>query len=238
MPWDKYFINLRPGDEADLDGPEKLVQVLLAAREDANKGMQSHLADEQLGTVVNAAYYPSLRPEEGRYPRFRLFAYHSAVSADSLRRTVSFDAPIPFGVEALRRLAAAFPPLSNALVVVEEAGEVTITGSISLDITSGGAQAGRPELWVSGGFPTGLHLIVDGPGEIRVSETFLAVKLRGGRLSDLVPLTLGGTVAWLDGLAESIVDKVAREHGHRLPAGTSRPPPAPCRRGSPCRRAS
>ena len=144
---DVYYTTVSLGDDGELLGPDDLTDVLIKGREHSGAGMRSHLGDSQLRTVIRTAFYASLRPEEGRYPRFRLFARHDAGGPDSLRGTVIFSKPIPLGVESLRMMASAFPPGENALVLVQEGEDIQIRGAINLEIPSRGQPAGRPEFW-------------------------------------------------------------------------------------------
>jgi hypothetical protein len=68
---------------------------------------------------MKVAYYTSLAPEEGRYPRFRLICVDT--SSGILFFAVSFNTPIN-EVQSLRRLAPAALETDAALLITECGG--------------------------------------------------------------------------------------------------------------------
>ena len=186
MPTNAIYTYFKPTDLPRHAGPQELVACLIAVREQVPEFGPSHLTADELRELVQEAFNASLRPEEGRFPKFQLAAYWSpdARGAFSL---LNFAEPIPVSVENIRHLAPAFSNVSHALVVRSMNGELVLTGVDSTEQWTVGPP-GRPEFWAGIGRTVGLRLRVDGPGELFASEALHSLRLRAGTISGLVPV--------------------------------------------------
>lgn len=211
MPWNTRQLGL----QVDLDRNYTHVDVaefLISHRAGAGSPFTSHICDDSVRRLIDVAYYASLRPEEGRYPVFRLFSYPTARKQDELRTLARFAQPIECTADALRGLAAAFPPSSNLLVVDERDERLLISGVISPHMASTRTSS-RPQLWTSGR-PGGLEISVDAPAEFRLYESVVNVHYKAGRLRGIAPLLVASIGPdWIGAFGGSMVDRAATELG-------------------------
>jgi len=175
----------------------------------APKKQGSHLSDDEVAELAQAAYAASCYPEEGTYPRFRLLAYPSPGEVDALRTIAVFASPVPVSPNSLRNLARLLPSHEYALRVDSADGRLVLGGIIHIS-RSAASVPGRPEFWIggTGGFG-GLLLRVDGPGDIRIQEFGVCVTLRAGQIEELVSFSVVPDVhEWLDRAADSLKNRM------------------------------
>lgn len=162
-------------------GPRDLAFVLTDARRQRMAragGRISPLSDDGIASLVEAALYASLLPDEGRWPRCRL----RNAEAHSWARLVSFR-PTPVAPATLTRLATLCHSASHALSIIEEGGSILCDGLVDTGPMGLDGLPGRPEI-VTGGSSIALDLQILGPGHLVVRDrgSMLNCELRGGKL--------------------------------------------------------
>ena len=199
---------------SDLCGPGELADVLIEYRQKAPGGYVTHLTNDQVRRLIKLAYVGSHRPEEGRFPVFRLFAHKFEGTNDQLRTVLRFEAPHLLDSESLRKLAPTFS--SPALALQIDGGDGTdLLASALIQVSPAvGTPPGHPEYWTQDASPWGLMLKVEGPGQLRVSEGDATLRLRGGRITELSSFTSVPAVGvWLRELADWLASEIAIRDG-------------------------
>jgi hypothetical protein len=203
MPSNSIRIWLNPDEVPEISGPDELAHLLISYRQTVDENLRSNLSEEVVRRVVSAAFCASLIPDEGRYPRFRLFVSSFDALTDPL--PLSFQERREIGVQSLRRLASAFNPETHAIVVAVEEDGLWCRGVISIERPLSSMPSDQPAFSHQMSGAPGLELIADGPGELRLSEAGLSLRLRGGRISELVPVDAAKAVRnWLQTTAETL----------------------------------
>jgi len=212
MPWNTRYTTFKVALDCDYDIGD-LSGILVDARRTDPGPTRSHLTDNALKELVRVCYYASLRKEEGTFPRFRAFAHPQPGKKDGLRTAMRFDPPIPIDVEALRKLAAAFPTEASLLVVDESPGGLVLIAAMSPHMASAGGRPGEPRLWDASRIG-GLEISVDGPADLRVWEGVAGLHYRAGRVREMASFELESIGrGWLDDLGGRIVSQAASETG-------------------------
>jgi hypothetical protein len=117
MPLDTFTVGLTIDDFPEFCGPEDLSDAIISLRKsERDIKWLAPISDDGIRRLFKLAYYTSLAPEEGRYPRFRLICVDTA--PDNIFFAASFNTPIN-NVESLRRLAPAASETGGALLVTE-----------------------------------------------------------------------------------------------------------------------
>lgn len=215
MPCNSITAWLKPEDVPKISGPDELTRLLTSYRQSVDEALRPSLSGEVVRRVVSAAFSASLVRDEGRYPRFRLFVSSFEALTDPLPLT--FQQRQEIDVEGLRRLACAFDPETHAIVVTVEDDGLWCRGVMSIDRPMSSTPSDQPAFWLQASGAPGLELIADGPGELRVSEAGLSLRLKGGKISELVPVTAAQAVQnWLRVTAEGI--------SRRLPVARAQDP--------------
>jgi hypothetical protein len=195
-----------------LSGPDELVAQILDGREHARRRqpeIHGDISDEGVRQLILLSYYASQAGEEGRYPRFRIYVppmrEHPLDLLDPWQLT-KFSHPIPLGdVDDLRRLAPSVNSHDFALEIHERTGaggdrQVECVGLRLAHSGESGVKVFSTSLWARRLRP-GLMIRVDGPGELRASETRRAWDLRAGKLVELGGLPLHPLPTWHDRLS-------------------------------------
>jgi hypothetical protein len=190
-----------------------------------DSGRGRRLSDGGIRRLVQAAFYASMSPDEGRFPRLRVAVLEAAGSIFDVAR---FDPVRLDGPESLRKLAPACTHPACALVVSERDGGlfcagIANVGPMGYEWTPGqpGVTAGgpSPELQIAIREPG--HLIADGCGPA-------SYELRAGEVRQLSPYWLLPQVRalsedWTGRLTREVA-KLADDAATALFGGTRRSP--------------
>jgi len=137
--------------------------------------------------LIELAYYTSMVPEEGRFPRFRL--YIAGRSSNQPKMVVRWDIALPTGsdgVSMLKRLAPAAGSLDHMLVMEERDDDWHCLGLAATAPAFSPIGIGRRE-WhlLEPERPHGIAIRVEGPGVMKVSLYGIATLiLSGGGIHD------------------------------------------------------
>jgi len=168
---------------------------------------QSHLADNQLRDVITTAFYASLQPDEGRLPRFRLFSY--ALPEWEGTVLAHFHPPLTLDTSTIRRIAPVCPPHSTAMLVVSHGDKLEVSDLISIEPRFSHHE--HPDITL-GSSPEGLMIAADGPGDLRITEGGVTLRLRAGRLSLLSPFWKAAPLlAWAESAAARLIEELRAE---------------------------
>jgi hypothetical protein len=113
-----------------LYGPDDFVQRLIAGRnsESAKElGGRAAISDEGLRRLISLVYYASQLPEEGRFPRFRVYCSYIAPPRDSSICWIKFRYELT-SVDALRRLVPSIPANEAMLQIIEDGSKLFCVG--------------------------------------------------------------------------------------------------------------
>lgn len=216
MALNSFTAGLTFTDMPDLCGPDDLSDCVVSLRKSiveqhgGDRGWLSPLSDNGVRKLVKLAFYASLAPEEGRYPRFRMMSAN--VRAEDIRTAASFNCQVN-NVETLRRLAPAAAATDSALLIIEEEGTLHCAGFVIVSDLDIGSSIGRPEIGQLGRSPS-LTVRVEGPGRLRVSEAFDTLRLHAGKIQEVVSYRSVPQVQelWAT-LASKLADVTAKVHG-------------------------
>lgn len=211
----KYFVDtLRLPNPC---GPTEFAEIFVKARDFVNARSTSggpfcgHLNNDEVTELIKIAFAATTCPEEGRYPYFRLFAYPPGIAKDELRTIMELDGPVPVSVETIRRLAAALSSSECALRVDSREGRLLCDSVIHISRSGASGLPGRPEFWIGDGYP-GLMIRGDRPGELRVSERMIALRLHAGSVEEVTDYASVPTISkWLWETAGCLVSKAATQ---------------------------
>ena len=201
----------RPPKPSDLGGPEQLGDVMIDFRHwHASKGLHSNadISDQNLRKLIKLAYFASQTADEGRFPRFRLFApTASGRSVLDEMRILTFREPRPLqDVNSIRRLAPLVSSHDRALLIVEGPQGLVCEGLVSIVRPT---HLGPPQQGLSLR-PDGLMVRVDGPGSLQVTEAGLTFVLRAGTVQNLSSFHLIEPLReWFSAMADEIVARCA-----------------------------
>lgn len=172
----------------DFCGPDQLVYVVCRARQVFSAAFPDAFSETGMLRLIQLAYRASLRPEEGKYLRFRLY---TSVDEKHLHAVsiISFDEPVVIdSVDVLQKLAPATTIHNFALAITEKENKLYCTGVLPLSIIENNMRyfVGLPQLTPGAkGGPSELVVRVDGPGEIRITHIYPTFRLRGGQIKAL-----------------------------------------------------
>lgn len=218
MPCNTLTIWLHAQSVAPTGGVEELARLLIRYRGMIDEPVRANLADDLVHRLVSMAFHASLMQDEGRYPRFRLFVPTQGDLGGSL--DLKFVGRQRVDAENLRRLSVGFNSGTHALVVGVEEDELWCHGAISIDKPLSTVPFEQPAFWGRVSGAQGFVLIADGPGALTASEAGLSLRLSGGRISEIVPVSSAEAVRrWASATAESL--------SRRLRAGLASAPAAP-----------
>lgn len=201
-------------------GPLELARVIVdfrrwaadTARGDSADPPRACLSDDNLAKLLKLAYYASFEPDEGRFPRLRLFV-HDGSPAARPRTVVRFATPLLLrGTEEIRRLGPALGSHGYAAVVDEQDGRLYCEGIVTVDEPSAEGPVGDPA--AAAGY-RGLMVCVERPGELRVSEGMAdTYELRGGHIRRVQPFHRARMVDdWLGALGTSLAARCSTGAG-------------------------
>ena len=165
-------------------GPDGFTSRLLKAREisesaDSRKRLKEELlgniSEQGLQTLVQIAYYTSLLPNEGRFPRLTLFVPSEKQQASN----IIFPLEQTLNEDSLRRLAPTVTK-DNALLVMEKTVSLEIRGIIAF---RGVVANSIHSMYSSLPFGRASGFVIDilGPGDVRAGE-IQAFRYRGGMI--------------------------------------------------------
>ena len=189
----KERVNLGPMDDTehtyslpDLCGPKELADLLVWLRTHAAQGMLSPISQSGIRNLINLAFYLSLSPEEGRYPRFRLVNQKET----DFYLAIKFDNPIELKeIGELRRLAPACTAVDFALLITEQDDSLWCVGLNNIGAMGLNSMPGRPED-IAGGRPPSLRVWIEGPGHLFVQDHMETLELKAGKVRRTVPFWL------------------------------------------------
>jgi hypothetical protein len=178
--------------EQKVHGPVELAKLIQHYREwETGSGplvlVPAPISNEGLGSLIELAFYASMMPEEGRFPRFNLVNREASFPAAGFRR-VWLDSP-----DSMRRLAPACTHQDCALRVFEQAGKLWCDGLEDIGPMGHEVIPGSPILGAMGP-PPAFHVRVKGPGHLIAIERGPGYELRGGRIRHITPFTALGPV--------------------------------------------
>jgi len=163
------------------NGPTELADVVVhLLRGMPSGGLEAGgwLSEEGLRRLIAVAFFTSLAPEEGRYPRCSLFW---SIYPHDWFDTCQFHPGKPLDIETLRRLAPICQTRGSAIRVALRGNDLLLVGMTATRFEGLDIYPGRP-----GFAPTGRELNVQvhilGPGHIRADCGWTEFELRAGRL--------------------------------------------------------
>jgi hypothetical protein len=143
---------------------------------------QGAISERGLGRLLMLAYQASFNTDEGRYTRARLFVPDVDPQAHPVSINHLFTPPKRLsGPKMISQLAPTLVAEDSALVVRETGEDLACVGISLLDAED----AGRPLLGMPRGWTRavgGLQVLVQAPGELRVSEGRAEYTLRANRI--------------------------------------------------------
>ena len=181
---DQTIPELTPPDLTKPCGPNDLTKCLLNWRRNDRRHINkiSHLEEEDIKDLISLAFYTSTIPEEGRYPKFRLFVFIYDGTGIEFRTLIKFDNPIKLReVKDIHRLTPAISMTNSALRIRKTDTGLCCDAIVLIDDSQVLQEVG--EYRQVDFDPKGLMITVDGPGEIRVTEssfTPVTFQLRAG----------------------------------------------------------
>jgi sensor domain DACNV-containing protein len=193
-------------------GPTEFAEIFVNARDASDSQFRGHPDNDETRKLIEIAFATTTCPEEGRYLRFRLFVYPLATQNDELRTIMRLSEPAEVSVETIRRLAPALPSSEYALRVDSREGHLLCDSVIHISRSGAYGIPGRPDYWHGGTGPTGLMIRGDRPGELRVSEDMIGLRLHAGSVEEVIDYSHVPAVAeWLRETAGSLVGKSAAQ---------------------------
>jgi hypothetical protein len=136
------------------------------------------MSEEGIRRLIDLAFFASVTPEEGRFPRFRIACQENVGAPFSVARfrEVEMD-----DVDKLRRLAPACTHPDCALLVGERDNRLWCDGIVSIGPTGYDTIPGRPE-FVGVSTPPSLRIEVREPGHVIARSGLMAYELRAGKI--------------------------------------------------------
>jgi hypothetical protein len=163
------------------NGPSELAEVvvdLLRGMPSGGLGSGGWLQEAALRRLINVAFFTSLAPEEGRYPRCSLFwsiYFHEWFDTCEFRPEKALD------VETLRRLAPICQTRGSAIRVALRDNELLLVGMTATRFEGLDMHPGRPGFASTGREPNvQVHILA--PGHIRVDCGWTEFELCAGQL--------------------------------------------------------
>jgi hypothetical protein len=171
-----------------LQGPENLAEAFNNFRHQIYQtGLYgsdkfTHLTDNDIEHLIKLCFHASIKPEESRFPRFRLFLpIYNQKEIESIPDIIQLNPPVALNkLNELHRLVPAVSSLEYALKVIKVENQLMCTAIILADDYKVLAQIGvdyKPSVLF------GIMIRVDGPGNILISEIGFAnykFRLRNG----------------------------------------------------------
>ena len=166
----------------------------------------AELSEKNLRLLIDMAFYSSMAPEEGRYPRFKI-AFRSA----RVERAVRFMPVVLNQTDDLRKLAPVCAP-GTALVVSEREEHLYCDGLAF--VSQPDTLPGKCFFNAVLGAPWTLLLDLKGPGHLAADTGFLQYEFRAGsiRQSSFI-VFVPGVSRFLDQFREYISQEVAQRFG-------------------------
>jgi hypothetical protein len=164
------------------------------------------LGNDKIEELIGIAFAATTCPDEGRYSRFQLFANSQK---DELHTIMQFSSPLKVSVDTIRKLAPALPSSEYALRVESCEGQLLCDSVLHFPL-SGSGLPGHPALWIGDGGQPGLLIRGERPGELRVSQGLLALRLHSGSVEEVTEFSIVPTISkWLQETARCLVGKTA-----------------------------
>lgn len=167
----------------DDNGPTELADVVIhVLRGLPWSGLESGgwLSERGLRKLIEVAFFASLAPEEGRYPRCSMFW---SIYPHEWFDTCEFQPDKPLDPETLRRLAPICQSNGSAIRVSLQGENLRLTGMTATRFQGLDFFAGRPG-FVSRGREVNVQVHIVAPGHIRVDCGCVEYELRAGRLRE------------------------------------------------------
>jgi hypothetical protein len=165
------------------NGPTELADVVVHLLRGApSSGLEpgGWLSELELRRLIRVAFFASLDPEEGRYPRCSLFW---SIYPHEWFDTCEFRPEKPLDAETLRRLAPICQSNGSAIRVSLQGEELRLAGMTATRFQGLDFFAGRPG-FVSRGREINVQVHIVAPGHIRVDCGCVEYELRAGRLRE------------------------------------------------------
>ncbi len=162
-------------------GPNELADVVMHfLRRMSTAWLQdgSWLSEAGLRKLIKVAFFTSLAPEEGRYPRCSLFW---SIYPHKWFDVGSFPAETPLDVATLRRLAPICQMRNTAIRVGLRQDNLVVIGVTALRFEGLDSNPGRPG-FSSTGRELNVQLHILGPGHIRADCASDEFELRAGQI--------------------------------------------------------
>lgn len=190
----------------EFSGPHELGNLLCSALGDHPFRDSFEFSGRSLRRLINLAFYASMAPEEGRFPRFALAIRSHEHAWVRARLDESLGS-----VNALRRLAPTCQGERDALWITEKDNELRCSGLLNLD-----PQVRLPSQAGTLSQSSGLTILIRvlGPGHLLVTGITTA-ELRAGCLGRRMPVFLLPPVnAFFEKLADRISDDIRKSAPH------------------------
>jgi hypothetical protein len=144
------------------------------------------LSEHGVRRLIELAFYASLSPEEGRYPRTKLACPDSDSRAEIVMR---FQPVLLDGVDVVRKLAPACVLPDSALLVSEKENHLYCDGLLQVGQLGSDSVPGRP-FGLGVRTPAMFRVEIKGPGHIVAGPTHVSYEFRGGSIRRLSALGL------------------------------------------------
>ena len=194
-------------------GPNELADVVvhfLRGRPPAWLEGGSWLSEAGLRKLIEVAFFTSLAPEEGRYPRCSLLW---SIYPHEWFDIGSFPAEAPLDVATLRRLAPISQMRNTAIRVGLREDNLVVVGVTALRFEGLDTYPGRPG-FSSTGRELNVQLHILGPGHIRADCGSVEFELRAGQIRQCSQLrSLPAVTALATEFGASVGDEVISKLG-------------------------
>ena len=169
------------------NGPNELADVVVhALRETAFARLLARgwWSEAGLRRLIAVAFFTSLAPDEGRYPRCSLFWSmdpHAWFDMGWLRPEAALD------VDTLRKLAPICQTRDTALRVALREETLAVVGLTAMRFEGLDSVLGQPGFIVGGRDEPNIQVHILGPGHIRIDCALVEFELRAGQIREYTP---------------------------------------------------
>lgn len=136
------------------------------------------VSDDGIRRLIDLAFFTSMAPEEGRFPRFNIACQEDVGAPFTVTR---FDSIAMDNVDALRRVAPSCTHPECALAVAQRDEQLWCDGVLNVGPMGYDTAPGRPEFF-SGGSRPSIRIAVRGPGHMIARSGVMAYELRAGKI--------------------------------------------------------
>ncbi len=168
------------------------------------------VSDEGIRRAIELAFFASMAPEEGRYPRFSVVCQEDFGAPFTVTR---FDSIAIDDVDVLRRVAPSCTLPECALLVTHRDGRLWCDGVVNVGPMGYDTKPGRPEFLSGGGRPS-IRIDVRGAGHMIVRSGFMAYELRAGKIRYLCDYwNVPGVKSFREEVSQYLEQEIIRREG-------------------------